>query len=76
MFFIFVSNLVGQEKIISGVVNDSYGNPIPGVNILQETDPKKIDTSVLDDGRHYITYPTDAFIEVKDGKLVGKIDYR
>ena len=37
MFFIFVSNLVGQEKIISGVVNDSYGNPIPGVNILQET---------------------------------------
>ena len=48
----------------------------PGVNILQETDPKKIDTSVLDDGRHYITYPTDAFIEVKDGKLVGKIDYR
>jgi hypothetical protein len=48
----------------------------PGVNILQETDPKKIDTSLLDDGRHYITYPTDAFIEVKDGKLVGKIDYR
>ena len=37
MFFIFVSNLVGQEKIISGVVNDSYGNPIPGVNILQES---------------------------------------
>ena len=37
VFFIFVSNLVGQEKIISGVVNDSYGNPIPGVNILQET---------------------------------------
>ena len=26
-----------QERIISGTVNDSYGNPIPGVNILQET---------------------------------------
>ena len=26
-----------QERIISGSVNDSYGNPIPGVNILQET---------------------------------------
>jgi TonB-linked SusC/RagA family outer membrane protein len=33
----FFSNLFGQQKIISGVVSDSYGNPIPGVNILQET---------------------------------------
>ena len=37
VFLMFFSNLFGQQKIISGVVSDSYGNPIPGVNILQET---------------------------------------
>ena len=54
MFFIFVLNLVAQEKIISGVVNDSYGNPIPGVNILQET--QKNNGAVTDfDGNFSIT---------------------
>jgi TonB-linked SusC/RagA family outer membrane protein len=36
--FFFISFIsYSQNKIISGVVNDTYGNPIPGVNILQET---------------------------------------
>jgi len=36
-FFMFSFTAFAQDKIISGTVNDTYGNPIPGVNILQET---------------------------------------
>ena len=54
IFFLFMSNLFGQEKIISGTVNDTYGNPIPGVNILQET--QKNNGAVTDfDGNFTIT---------------------
>ena len=61
MFFIFVSNLVGQEKIISGVVNDSYGNPIPGVNILQET--QKNNGTISDfDGKFTISIDDESMI--------------
>jgi TonB-linked SusC/RagA family outer membrane protein len=37
LFFMYSFTAFSQERIISGTVNDSYGNPIPGVNILQET---------------------------------------
>ena len=37
LFFMYSFTAFSQERIISGSVNDSYGNPIPGVNILQET---------------------------------------
>ena len=37
LFFMCSFTAFSQERIISGTVNDSYGNPIPGVNILQET---------------------------------------
>ena len=61
MFFIFVSNLVGQEKIISGVVNDSYGNPIPGVNILQET--QKNNGTISDfDGKFTISIDDESML--------------
>jgi len=61
VFFIFVSNLVGQEKIISGVVNDSYGNPIPGVNILQET--QKNNGTISDfDGKFTISIDDESMI--------------
>ena len=54
IFFLFISNLFAQEKIISGTVNDTYGNPIPGVNILQET--QKNNGAVTDfDGNFTIT---------------------
>jgi TonB-linked SusC/RagA family outer membrane protein len=61
VFFIFVSNLVGQEKIISGVVNDSYGNPIPGVNILQET--QKNNGTISDfDGKFTISIDDESML--------------
>ena len=54
IFFLFISNLFAQEKIISGTVNDTYSNPIPGVNILQET--QKNNGAVTDfDGNFTIT---------------------
>lgn len=61
MFFMFISNLVAQEKIISGVVNDSYGNPIPGVNILQET--QKSNGTVTDfDGNFTISVSGESML--------------
>ena len=61
MFILFASNLVAQEKIISGVVNDSYGNPIPGVNILQET--QKSNGTVTDfDGNFTISVSGESML--------------
>ncbi len=61
MFILFASNLVAQEKIISGVVNDPYGNPIPGVNILQET--KKSNGTVTDfDGNFTISVSGESML--------------
>ncbi|MDC0955598.1 TonB-dependent receptor [bacterium] len=61
MFILFASNLVAQEKIISGVVNDSYGNPIPGVNILQET--QKTNGTVTDfDGNFTISVSGESML--------------
>ena len=61
MFILFASNLVAQEKIISGIVNDSYGNPIPGVNILQET--QKSNGTVTDfDGNFTISVSGESML--------------
>ncbi|MDA8626312.1 TonB-dependent receptor, partial [Flavobacteriaceae bacterium] len=61
IFFMSISNLVAQEKIISGVVNDSYGNPIPGVNILQET--QKSNGTVTDfDGNFTISVSGESML--------------
>ncbi|MDA9550869.1 TonB-dependent receptor, partial [Flavobacteriaceae bacterium] len=47
--------------IISGVVNDSYGNPIPGVNILQET--QKSNGTVTDfDGNFTISVSGESML--------------
>ena len=37
IFSLFFTIAVSQEKTISGIVIDSSGNPIPGVNILEES---------------------------------------
>jgi TonB-linked SusC/RagA family outer membrane protein len=57
----FFSNLFGQQKIISGVVSDSYGNPIPGVNILQET--QKNNGTITDfDGKFTISINDESML--------------
>ena len=61
VFLMFFSNLFGQQKIISGVVNDSYGNPIPGVNILQET--QKNNGTITDfDGKFTISINDESML--------------
>ena len=61
LFLMFFSNLFGQQKIISGVVNDSYGNPIPGVNILQET--QKNNGTITDfDGKFTISINDESML--------------
>ena len=74
MFFMFISNLVAQEKIISGVVNDSYGNPIPGVNILQET--QKSNGTVTDfDGNFTISVSGESMLVFSYvGFITKKVD--
>ena len=61
VFLMFFSNLFGQQKIISGVVSDSYGNPIPGVNILQET--QKNNGTITDfDGKFTISINDESML--------------
>ena len=61
VFLMFFSNLFGQQKIISGVVSDSYGNPIPGVNILQET--QKNNGTITDfDGKFIISINDESML--------------
>ena len=37
IFLLFFINANSQEKTISGIVTDNSGNPIPGVNIIEES---------------------------------------
>jgi len=61
IFFLFITNLFSQEKIISGVVNDVYGNPIPGVNILEES--QKQNGTVTDfDGNFTISINNESLL--------------
>ena len=61
VFFLFITNLFSQEKIISGVVNDVYGNPIPGVNILEES--QKQNGTVTDfDGNFTISINNESLL--------------
>ncbi len=38
IFFGFSNNLFGQSEIITGTITDKSGSPIPGVNIIEDTD--------------------------------------
>ena len=38
IFFGFSNSVFGQSEIITGTINDKSGSPIPGVNILEDTD--------------------------------------
>ena len=38
IFFWFSNGLVGQNEIITGTIIDKNGAPIPGVNIIEDTD--------------------------------------
>ena len=61
VILMFFSNLFGQQKIISGVVSDSYGNTIPGVNILQET--QKNNGTITDfDGKFTISINDESML--------------
>ena len=37
LFFLLSVSIFSQNKIVSGLVVDATGNPIPGVNIIEET---------------------------------------
>ena len=39
-FFIFLGVSAQQQKIISGTVSDNSNIPIPGVNIIEENNPR------------------------------------
>ena len=53
-FLFFFINIYSQENIISGIVIDNSGNPIPGVNILESSN--KTNGAVSDfDGNFIIT---------------------
>ena len=38
IFFGFSNSVFGQSEIITGTINDKSGSPIPGVNIIEDTD--------------------------------------
>ena len=38
IFFGFFQNTLGQSEIITGTITDKSGSPIPGVNIVEDTD--------------------------------------
>ena len=58
-FFLFSIITYAQSKIISGVVNDTNGYPIIGVNIIEET--QKNNGAVTDfDGNFTISINNDS----------------
>jgi TonB-linked SusC/RagA family outer membrane protein len=59
LFFLFSVSIFSQNKIVSGLVVDATGNPIPGVNIIEET--QKNNGAVTDfDGNFTISINEDS----------------
>ena len=65
IFSLFFTIAVSQEKTISGIVIDSSGNPIPGVNILEESNKNNgavtdfdgnFNISVIDESKLIFSY--------------------
>ena len=74
LFFLLSFISYGQNKIISGVVNDNNGDPIPGVNVLQETQKNNgtitdvdgnFTISINDDSRLVFSYLGFATIKIE-----------
>jgi len=59
LFFLFSVSIFSQNKIVSGLVVDATGNPIPGVNIIEEA--QKNNGAVTDfDGNFTISINEDS----------------
>ena len=59
LFFLLSVSIFSQNKIVSGLVVDATGNPIPGVNIIEET--QKNNGAVTDfDGNFTISINEDS----------------
>ena len=59
LFFLLSVSIFSQNKIVSGLVVDAIGNPIPGVNIIEET--QKNNGAVTDfDGNFTISINEDS----------------
>ncbi|HEX3009969.1 MAG TPA: SusC/RagA family TonB-linked outer membrane protein, partial [Bacteroidales bacterium] len=54
------SSLYGQDVEVSGIVRDSQGNPLPGVNVVIKS--STIGTVTNDNGKYSLSAPKDAVL--------------